>query len=34
MTVNISSVDYEMVLKLEPDNTEAQNEIKKIREVG
>ncbi|XP_035767433.1 RNA polymerase II-associated protein 3 [Neolamprologus brichardi] len=24
--------DYEMVLKLEPDNTEAQNEIKKIRE--
>uniref|UniRef100_A0A3Q4HXZ1 RNA polymerase II-associated protein 3 n=1 Tax=Neolamprologus brichardi TaxID=32507 RepID=A0A3Q4HXZ1_NEOBR len=26
--------DYEMVLKLEPDNTEAQNEIKKIREVA
>lgn len=34
MTVKISSVDYEMVLKLEQDNTEAQNEIKKIREVG
>lgn len=26
--------DYEMVLKLEPGNFEAQNEVKKIRQVN
>ncbi|KAJ0012530.1 hypothetical protein NQD34_016864 [Periophthalmus magnuspinnatus] len=33
VTLNIILTDYENVLKLDPENTEAQNEVKKIKEV-
>lgn len=31
---NLHLQDYEMVLKLDPENLDAQNEIKKLNQVG